>query len=69
MNIFSKRLKELRQSKGLTLKDVSGALGLSLMAYAHYEHGDRQPSIDTIRKICEFFAVSSDFLIGLSDDY
>ena len=67
MNIFSKRLKELRQGKGLTLKEVSGALGLSLMAYAHYEHGDRQPSIDTIRKICDFYDVSADYLIGRSD--
>ena len=67
MNIFSKRLKELRQGKGLTLKEVSAALGLSLMAYAHYEHGDRQPSIDTIRKICDFFEISADYLIGRSD--
>ena len=64
---FSKRLKELRQSKGLTLKQTAASIGVSLMAYAHYEHGDREPSIDTLIKLCDFFAVSSDYLLGRTE--
>lgn len=69
MDIFSRRIKELRLAKGLTLKDISLAIGMSLMAYAHYEHGDREPSVDTIRKLCDIFDVSADYLIGRTDSY
>ena len=67
MNIFSQRIKELRISNNLTLKAVADEIGLSLMAYAHYEHGDRQPSIETIIKLCDLFNVSADYLIGRSN--
>lgn len=67
MDIFSKRIKELRLAKGLTLKDMASSIGLTLMAYAHYEYGDRQPSVETIVKLCDFFEVSADYLLGRSD--
>lgn len=67
MDIFSKRLKELRTAKGLTLKDAAVSVGLTLMAYAHYEYGDRQPTIETIIKLCDFYGVSADYLLGRSD--
>lgn len=69
-NIFMKeRLKQLRKEKGLTLKQVSAALGLTTSAYAHYEQGIREPSIAVLKKICIFFDVSADYLIGLTDFY
>lgn len=61
------RLKELRTDKGLTLKEVSEALQLTLGAYANYEHGIRQPSIEIIKRICRFYHVSADYLLGLED--
>lgn len=67
MDIFAIRIKELRTSKGLTLKDVSSVLGIHLMTYAHYEHGDREPSLDTIRNLAHYYEVSSDYLLGLTD--
>ena len=67
MDIFSKRIKELRLAKGLTLKDMASSVGLTLMAYAHYEYGDRQPTIETIVKLCDFFDVSADYLLGRTD--
>lgn len=67
MDIFSKRIKELRLAKGLTLKDMASSIGLTLMAYAHYEYGDRQPTIETIVKLCDFFDVSADYLLGRTD--
>lgn len=69
MNIFSQRIKELRIANNLTQKQVASVIGMSLMAYAHYELGDRQPSIDTINKLCDLFDVTSDYLLGRSDNY
>ena len=65
--IMNEKLRQLRIEKGLTLKEVSAELGISLMAYAHYEHGDREPSIETLKKLCLFYSVSADYLIGISD--
>lgn len=66
---MNERLKQLRLEKGLTVKEVASALGMTLGAYAHYEQGVREPSIEILKKICIFFEVSSDFIIGLSDNY
>ncbi len=65
---MNERLKELRTERGLTLKQTSQALQLTLSAYANYEHGIREPSVEIIRRICRFFEVSADYLIGLEDD-
>ena len=67
MSTFSNRLKELRQEKHLTLKEVSTRLGVPLTTYANYEQGTREPSIDMLNSLCDVFEVSSDFLIGRSD--
>lgn len=64
---MGEKLKELRISKGWTLKEVAEKIDMSLMAYAHYEHGDREPSIEVLRRLCILFDVSADYLIGLSD--
>ncbi len=69
MSTFSKRIKELRIAQGMTLKDVAARMDMSLMAYAHYEYGDNQPSLDTLSKLCDIFNVSADYLIGRTDNY
>ena len=63
------KLKELRKERELTLREVALGLSIPLQTYAAYEHGTREPSIEMIYAICKFYDVSSDYLIGLSDDY
>ncbi|MDE6758688.1 MAG: helix-turn-helix domain-containing protein [Clostridia bacterium] len=64
---MNKRLKQLRLESGKTIKEVANALGMTTSAYAHYEQGRREPSIDILKKICIYFSVSADYLIGLED--
>ena len=66
MNI---RLRELRLEKGLRLKDVAEAMGVTLRTISNYEAGIREPSLDMLVKLCKFFEVSSDYLLGLPDEY
>lgn len=66
---MGERLKQLRNDKGLTVKEVAATLGMTLGAYAHYEQGIREPSISILKKICDFFDVSADYLIGRTDSY
>ena len=64
---MGERLRALRLEKGLTLKEVSSILGINLMTYAHYEHGDREPSISMLKSLCDFYDVSADYLLGRTD--
>lgn len=66
---FNEKLKLLRSEKQLSQKQVAEALNVSTRTYSHYESGDREPSINVLIKLCDFFDVSADYLIGRSDDY
>lgn len=58
------RLKELREAKGLTQKEVAEIIGYSEISYARYEKGEREPDISTLCKLAEYFNVTVDYLIG-----
>lgn len=66
---MNERLKQLRLERGLRLKDVADAMGLTLRAICNYEAGTREPSIATLIKLCDYFEVSADYLIGRTDSY
>lgn len=66
--IISKRLKELRLEKGLTQKEVAEQLEMSTTCYSGYEQGYREPDLKTLIKICKFFDISADYLLGLKDE-
>lgn len=61
------KLKELRKIKNVSQKEVSEAIGVTLSAYSNYEQGIREPSYAILKKICVYFDVSADYLIGLED--
>ena len=69
MKDFGAKLKELRIEKGLTCQAVASAIGLTKNAITNYESGIREPSLSTLKSICDFFDVSADYLIGRSDGY
>ncbi len=62
------RLLYLRNAKGILQKDLATALGISLLGYQRYEYGTRKPTSDLIIKMAKYFGVSTDYLLGLSDD-
>ena len=66
---FNENLKELRIAKGVSQKDVATFLGLTQKAYCFYELGTREPSLNTLLKLCDYFEVTSDYLLGRTDSY
>lgn len=64
-SIFSERLKELRGKK--TLQEVSDAIGITRVAMGYYEKGERKPDIEMLYRIADFYKVSADYLIGITD--
>lgn len=61
------KLQELRAEKAMTLKEVAFRLSIPLQTYAAYEHGTREPSFAMLKQLCEFYDVSADYLLGLSE--
>ncbi len=59
-----KGLKLIRKEKGLNQLKVAMDLNMSREALSHYENGKRNPDIETLRKMSEYFNVSIDFLIN-----
>ena len=67
MPSFPDRLKELRKSKGTTQKAIAENLGILEQAYQHYEYGKHKPNYEYVVKLAEYFNVSTDYLLGLTD--
>ena len=67
MKIFADRLKDLRNEKGLSLKQLAKELDISDAAISRWENQLRVPNIIELKKIAEFFNVSADYLLGLQE--
>jgi len=57
-------LTELRKEKELSQKDLAALLNLSISTISNYENGVHSPDLDTLRKIADFFGVTTDYLLG-----
>lgn len=66
-NNFKKRLKELRNESCLLQKQLATDLGVTQACIGKWETGDREPSLDDLIKVANYFSVSTDYLLGLED--
>lgn len=57
-------LKKLRKNLGLTQEEVATKLCLARSTYRNYENNEREPNIETLIKIADYFDVSLDYLCG-----
>ncbi len=67
MEIFAKRLKELRREKSLSQVKVAKMLGITQQSYARYEADTSEPSFTMLVVISELFEVSCDYLLGKTE--
>lgn len=61
------KLRQLREKKGISQRELGDSLNLSQRAISRYESGEAEPDLATVRKISEFFNVTIDFLLGEDD--
>lgn len=64
---FSSRLKQLRESRGMTRMALADELEVSRASIGYYETRERSPDIVFLNRAAEFFGVSADYLLGLTD--
>lgn len=68
MSKFSERLKLLRTEHGLSQQEFAKQLGnISKSSINMYERGEREPGLETLEAIADFFNVDMDYLLGKSD--
>ena len=64
---YSERIKNLRKSRHLTQEELAKKLDVTKQTISQYERGVRRPDVPTIDALCDFFNVSSDYLLGRDD--
>ena len=64
---FATRLREIRQEKKISQKDLADLLHVSKMCISHWEKGNSEPSIAQLKTLATYFSVSVDYLVGFSD--
>ena len=67
MEKFVKRIKALRQDRGMTQVEFAKAINVAGATVAHWECGGRMPSINMLVRIADFYNVTTDFLLGRID--
>ncbi len=60
-------LKKLRREKGILQKDIAKYLGITIASYSLYENSKRTPPIEILQKLCSFYNVDLELLLGWRD--
>lgn len=68
MIILSERMKSLRKEKKILQREVAELLGVKLRTYQFYEGAGRQPDLEALWKLADFYDVSIDYLLGRTDE-
>ena len=63
---YRTRLRDIREDRDLTQAEVGQILNKSQQGYNHIEAGRAELKIDDLVKLCRFYNLSADYIIGLS---
>jgi len=63
-----KRLRDLREDDDKTQKEIADLLNMHRSVYRRYESGERETPAWVIDKLADFYRVSTDYLLGRTDD-
>ena len=66
--MFAERLKSLRKEQNLTQQKIAEKLNISRGSYAQWEAQRTQPSSKSLETLADFFDVSTDYLLGNTDN-
>lgn len=61
---FSENLSKLRKERGLNQRKAAAELKISQALLSHYENGIREPGLDFVVRVCEYYSVSADYMLG-----
>jgi len=64
---YRTRMRNLRQDRDFTQKEIGRLINKSQQGYSHIEDGRAELKIDDLITLCKFYGVSADYFIGLTD--
>ena len=65
---YRRRLREIREDRDLTQKQIAEILQKSQQGYSHIENGRAELKIEDLILLCDFYHLSADYVIGRTDD-
>ena len=65
---FSTRLRELRTKANISQQELAKIIGTSKSSINMYERGEREPGLETVGALADYFDVRTDYLLGKTDD-
>ncbi len=65
---YRERLKSLREDNDYTQTEIGKLINKSQQGYNHIETGRAELKIEDLAVLCQFYKVSADYIIGLTDD-
>ena len=66
--MLSKSIKLLRTSRGMSQVDLAQKLSVTKQTVSNWENDNIQPSIDMLERLADFFCVSTDYLLGRTEE-
>lgn len=69
MKSFGEKIRSLREDADLNQTQLANALNMTQRKISYIECGKYEPSIEDIVVICDFFEISSDYLLGIKKGY
>ena len=61
------RIRDLREDKDLTQEELAKIFGKQLTTYRRWESGETEIPTHILKKLCEFYNVSADFILEFTD--
>ena len=65
MKMYQTKLFELRTDHDLRQEDIAKVISCTKQAYGNYENGKRALPLEQLTKLCNFYGVSADYILGL----
>ena len=65
--VYRERLRNIREDRDLTQSEIGSLLNKSQQGYNHIEIGRAELKIDDLVKLCRYYDLSADYIIGLVD--
>ncbi|MBO5494726.1 MAG: helix-turn-helix transcriptional regulator [Eubacterium sp.] len=66
--MYFRRLKDIREDHDLKQAEIADYLGIAQTVYSRYERGFQTIPIEHLLKLADYYNVSTDYLLGLTDN-
>lgn len=68
IHLFGDKLKELRKERNLTQEEISEICQVAKQTISNWENNVTQPSFDIVKRLAQYFGVTTDYLLGLNQN-